>query len=93
MKKNHKAINKRKRIIEAVNNLDRNKIHVLYFQYYLNWHNFYHSPLLLGAKILSLITGKPCIDHVCHISRFDYDRSKRRYNAKIFEATASKGMF
>lgn len=92
MKLNNKAINNSKRILDSFSTLDRDKIHILYFKYYLNWHNIYHNPLLLGTKLLALFTGKPSIDHVCHISRFSYDRSKKLYMPKIFEATIANGM-
>tara|TARA_R110000751_G_scaffold299695_4_gene411051 strand:- start:1194 stop:1814 length:621 start_codon:yes stop_codon:yes gene_type:complete len=76
----------------SIAKLDRDKIHVLYFSYYLNWYNFYHSPLLLTTKILSWITRKPYIDHIAHISRFVFDKEFNRYNPKIFEATIDRGM-
>lgn len=92
MKKDINLLQKKERILEAFRKLDRDKIYILYFSYYFNWHNFYHSPLLIFTKLLSLITKKAAIDHVCHISRFNYDRSRRCFIPKIFEATIELGM-
>lgn len=72
--------------------LDRGQYHILYFSYYLNWHNLYHTPLLLATKLLALFTGKSSMDHVAHISRFVLDAEEGKYEAKIFEATVEQGM-
>lgn len=82
----------KQQIQEAIDQLDKNKIHILYFSYYLNWHNFYHNWLLLATKLLNFITGKPSIDHVNHISRFIFDDENINYCAKVFEATMERGM-
>jgi hypothetical protein len=92
MQKDRKLVQKRERILEAFKELDRDKIYVLYFSYYLDWHNLYHSPLIVFTKLLGLITRKKPIDHVCHISRFIYDRSRKTFIPKIFEATTALGM-
>ena len=92
MKLNQKAIDREQRIIKAINKLDRDRIHVLYFKYDLSFYNLYHNPLVLGTKLLSIFTRKPAIDHIGHISRFEYDRSKKHYRASIFEASLENGM-
>lgn len=92
MKKDQKLILKKEIITEAFRTLDRDKIYILHFDYYLNWHNLYHSPLLIFTKLLGLIKGKKATDHICHISRFIYDRSKKCFLPKIFEATVNLGM-
>ena len=92
MKKNNKLISLRIDLQNKIDKLDRNKIHILYFSYYPSFYNFYHSPLLVTTKLLNKFNGDESIDHVCHISRFTYDRSKRRYIAKIFEANTKRGM-
>lgn len=93
------------RIQAQIDQLDRDKIHVLYFSYDLNWHNLYHTPLLLATKLLSLYNEVKyfCkrtpeeervywIDHVAHISRFVYDPETGKYSARLFEATLDEGM-
>lgn len=92
MQKDLNVLYYKKQIQEAIDNLDKNKIHVLYFSYYFNWHNFYHNVLLITTKLLNLITGKPSIDHVTHICRFIFDNEEITYSAKIFEATMERGM-
>jgi len=92
MKKNNKLISLRTDLQNKIDKLDRNKIHILYFSYDFSFYNIYHSPLLLTTKILNFLKGDASIDHVCHISRFTYDRSKKRYIAKIFEANTKRGM-
>jgi hypothetical protein len=39
-----------------------------------------------------MLTKKSCVDHVCHISRFVYDRRDKIFIPKIFEATTKLGM-
>jgi len=92
IKKDKSLLHKKARIREALNNLDRDKIYILYFCYYFNWHNIYHTPLLIFTKLLSMLTKKSCVDHVCHISRFVYDRRDKIFIPKIFEATIKLGM-
>lgn len=92
IKKDLKVLQNKSRIQEAINNLDRNKIHIIYFSYYLNWHNFCKNVLLLTTKLLNFVTKKPSIDHVAHISRFVFDKDAGCYEAKIFEATMEMGM-
>jgi len=70
--------------------LEKNRIHLLYFSYRLNWRNFYKSPLILATKGLAFFTRTPAIDHVCHISRFYFDGVNT--GAKIFEAKMERGM-
>ncbi len=90
MEQNLKILELRDEIQNSINILDKNKIHIIYFSYYFNWHNFKKGPLLVTTKLLSLITGKPAIDHVAHISRFIDDGID--LIAKIFEATMERGM-
>jgi hypothetical protein len=93
-------INQKIKDLQAkVNKLDRDKIHLLFFEYHLSLRNLYHSPLLfISTKPFAFITDTKPIDHVCHISRFDLDdtikkfKKKDVYNAKIFEANVKRGM-
>ena len=43
MKRNLKAQEKRDNLIKEFKKLDRNKIHILYFDYKLNFYNLYHN--------------------------------------------------
>ena len=92
MKRNLKAQEKRDNLIKEFKKLDRNKIHILYFDYKLNFYNLYHNTALLATKALSWVTFSKDIDHVCHISRFNYDRSKKIWSPKVFEAQVNSGM-
>ena len=92
MKKNYKILLNKKLLQQKINALDKNKIHIVYFSYRLNFHNLYHGPLLLATKLLALFTNKPAIDHVAHISRFILDAETGDFEAKIFEATMERGM-
>lgn len=92
MQKDLKVICKKEHIRTAIGKLNRNKIHVLYFSYYFNFHNFYQNPLLIFTKLLSVLTGKPSIDHVNHICRFVWDDEEINWNARVFEATMERGM-
>jgi len=92
MKKNLEVIKKFKNLQEKINNLDKNKIYLIYFDYSICFKNIYHSPLMLSTKFLSWLTGKKDIDHVCHISRFIYDQENDNYIAKVFEAGLERGM-
>jgi hypothetical protein len=73
MKKNLDILKKFKNLQEKINNLDKNKIYLIYYDYSICFGNLYHSPLMLSTKFLSFLTGKKDIDHVCHISRFVFD--------------------
>lgn len=90
MERDKKILDLKAGIQESINALDRDKIHVLYFSYKMNFHNFFKYPLLLPGKILNLIKCTPSIDHVAHISRFVKDGDN--YLAKVFEATLERGM-
>jgi len=79
-----------KKTQEAINALDKDKIHVLFFDYNFSFHNIWHSPLLALTKLLSAILRTPSIDHVCHISRFIPDAEN--FIANIFEAGMARGM-
>jgi len=92
MKKNLEVIKKFKNLQEKINNLDKNKIYLIYFDYSICFKNIYHSPLMLSTKFLAWLTGKKDIDHVCHISRFIYDQENDNYIAKVFEAGLERGM-
>jgi len=92
MKKDLVVIYNEKLIKEAIGKLNRNKIHVLYFSYSFNFHNFYQNPLLIFTKLLAVLTGKPSIDHVNHICRFIWDEEEGKWNARVFEATMARGM-
>lgn len=92
MQKNKQILEKDLDLKYKISGLDKNKIHILYFSYYLNLHNVYHSPLLLVTKILNFITRKPSIDHVCHISRFVEDKENNTFDPKVFEANITRGM-
>ena len=92
MKKNLEVIKKFNNLQEKINNLDKNKIYLIYFDYSICFKNIYHSPLMLSTKFLAWLTGKKDIDHVCHISRFIYDQENDNYIAKVFEAGLERGM-
>jgi hypothetical protein len=92
MKKNLDILKKFKNLQEKINNLDKNKIYLVYFDYSICFKNLYHSPLMLSTKFLSFITEKKDIDHVCHISRFVFDSEKKNFEAKVFEAGIERGM-
>ena len=64
--------------------LNKDNLHILFFNYSLRKHWF--NPILLITKFYYQLCGKPKIDHICHISKFDGDRYY------IFEANVSKGM-
>lgn len=82
----------KEQIQEQINLLDKDKIHILYFSYYCNFHNVWRSPLLLATKLLNLFNGDKSIDHVNHISRFRFDEEDNKMVAKVFEATMERGM-
>ena len=86
------AIYREQNIQNALSLLDINKIHIVYFSYYLNWHNFIKTPLLLATKILNCVTRQKFIDHVAHICNFDFDKNYKLEDVKIFEATVKYGM-
>lgn len=92
MKKNLIVLYNKEQIQNAIDKLDRNKIHILYFSYSFNFHNFYQNPLLIFTKLLSVLTGKPSIDHVNHICRFIWDDEEGNWNCRVFEATMERGM-
>jgi hypothetical protein len=92
MKKNLEVIKKFNNLQTRINNLDKNKIYLIYFDYSSCFKNVYHSPLMLSTKFLSFITGKKDIDHICHISRFVFDNDAGNYEAKVFEAGMERGM-
>lgn len=92
MKKDLSIIYDKDIIHDEINGLDKRKIHILYFSYYLNFHNFYRNPLLITTKLLNFLMCKPSIDHINHISRLVFDGEDGRWNAKVFEATMERGM-
>lgn len=92
MLKDITAIEKQNKLRESFAELDRDKIHLLYYCYDFSWKNFFHNPLFLTTKILGFITGKPAIEHVAHISRFVYDEEKKEFEVKTFEASFELGM-
>jgi len=92
MKYNKVFLKNKDNIIKAFKEIDRDKLHLIYFDYKLNWTNFYHNPLLITTKALAFITGKKDVDHVCHIARYNYDRSLKCWLPIIFEAQNSEGM-
>lgn len=90
--KDYKLLRKQAQLKKHINSLNKEKIYIIYFNYNLSFKNIWHSPLLLTTKLLSFITRKPYIDHVCHISRFIWDDYEQKYIAKIFEASIDRGM-
>lgn len=92
MKKNLRVLQNKEQIQNAIDKLDKDKINILYLSYYFNFHNIYHSPLLLTTKILNFLSSKPSIDHVNHICRFVFDEENKNWVAKVFEATMERGM-
>tara|TARA_R110000868_G_scaffold401156_1_gene676479 strand:- start:202 stop:810 length:609 start_codon:yes stop_codon:yes gene_type:complete len=85
-------MNLEQHLINKCQKLDRERIHIVYLSYHSNFHNFYQAPLLLGTKILGWLKGREATDHICHISRFNYDEAKGIYRPKIFEANTKRGM-
>lgn len=92
MKKDLTILQTKRQIQDSIDSLDKNKIHILYFSYNLNFKNIYHNPLLLTTKLLNFFSGKPSIDHVNHICRFIFDEETNNWIAKVFEATMERGM-
>lgn len=92
MDKNLEALYSKAEIQQAIDLLDKDKIHILYFSYYFNFHNIYHNPLLLSTKLLNFFNGKASIDHITHICRFVFDEEDANWTAKVFEATMERGM-
>jgi len=92
MKKNLSVLRNKEQAQNAIDKLDRNKIHVLYFSHYFNFYNFYHNPLLIATKILNFANRKPSIDHVAHVCRFIFDKENNNWVSKVFEATMARGM-
>jgi len=92
MPKDLEILNLKERIQTQIDKLNKNKIHTLYFSYYLNLHNIWNNPLLLLTKILNLFNGDKSIDHVNHICRFRFDEVDGKWVAKVFEATMERGM-
>ena len=91
-KKDLKTLEIKLRIQDALDKLDNNKIHIIYFCYYFNLHNIWHSPLLISTKLLALFTRQKSIDHVAHISRFTVDGQTNKRIVKVFEANTKRGM-
>ena len=92
MKQDAKVLKKVYETRNYLHCLDREKIHIIFFSYYFNFHNLYHSPLLVTTKLLGLVTRKPLIDHVAHISNFDKDEGSGYWQPRIFEASMARGM-
>lgn len=84
-------INKQIELQKAINNLDKDKIHLLFFDYSLK-QNWLSKPFLIIFKLFFRIQGKPAIDHVCHISRFIYNNETGDWDANIFESTLHGGV-
>ena len=72
-------------------NFDKDKIHLLFFDYSLK-QNWFSKPFLIIFKLFFRMQGKPAIDHVCHISRFIYNNETGDWNANIFESTLHGGV-
>lgn len=92
MKKDLELIYLKKIIKDCIKELDRDKLHILYFSSYFNFHNFYKAPLSFVVKGYNFFTGKEPIEHIAHISRFVFDEEMNEYDPKIFEATLERGM-
>jgi hypothetical protein len=88
----HKMSEIRKSINQAIDNLDKNKINILYFSYDLNFHNLYHSPLLIFGKIFNKLAGNKSIDHVTHISNFNFNFDTNLWDVWIQEACIDTGI-
>lgn len=74
----------KEQVKEFLSGLNKDNLNIIFFNYSLKKH--WHSPLMLIIKLYYHLTGKPKIDHVCHISKFDGD------NIRVFEANLKKGM-
>lgn len=92
MQKDLEILYLKSNIQAAIDGLDKNKIHVLYFSYYFNLHNLLKNPLLLIMKIFNKFKGNKSIDHINHICKFKFDEEEIRWDAKVFEATKENGM-
>ena len=92
MEKDLEVLYLKKIIKDCIRELDRDKLHILYFSSSLNLHNFYKAPLSFIVKTYNLFSGKKQIDHIAHISRFVFDEEMSEYDPKIFEATLERGM-
>lgn len=92
MKKDLEILYLKSTIQAAINSLDKDKIHILYFSYYCNFHNLWKSPALLTTKLLNRFNGDKSIDHVNHISRFKFEEEEGKQIVKVFEATIERGM-
>lgn len=92
MEKSLEILNLKERIQKEIDTLDKNKIHTLYFSYYLNFKNIWQNPLLLLTKFLNFWNGDKSVDHVNHICRFRFDEEDGKWVAKVFEATMERGM-
>ena len=83
-------IKKQIELQQKINKLDKNKIHLLFFEYSMK-ENWLSKPFLPIIKLFFKLQNKPTIDHVCHISRFIYDNETGNWIARIFETTLSGG--
>lgn len=87
---------KNEKINKFIGSLDRDKLNILFFNYSLRYY-WYH-PLMLITKLYYFLSGKPKIDHVCHISRWCtlVNDNAPRYSSygypQIFEANLKRGM-
>jgi hypothetical protein len=74
-----------------INDLDKNKIHLLFFNYSVK-ENWLKKPFLLIFKLFFKVQNKPAINHCCHISRFIYDNENGNWLSRVFEANMNGGV-
>jgi len=82
--------NKQEKIQNKINELEKDRIHLLFFDNSLQ-KSWLHKPFLIFSKLFFKIKNKPPIDHVCHISRFIYDNDTGNWLARVFESTLQSG--
>lgn len=104
MKQDIRAINNVSDLQSKINALDKDGFHIFYFSYHTNWHNIYHSPLMMAIKTAYWIKREvlfrkglikeryPLIDHICQSSRFVFDEETGNQILKLFEASFDRGM-
>ncbi|MGL5113591.1 MAG: hypothetical protein ACRC6O_13240 [Flavobacterium sp.] len=104
MKQDKKAVLNAQDLQSKINALDKDSFHIFYFSYHTNWHNIYHSPLMMLIKTAYWVKREvlfrkglikeryPLIDHICQSSRFMFDEETDNWTLQLFEANFERGM-
>lgn len=79
----------KEKIQQIINNLDNEKIHIVFFINKVGFFDIFKDYLKVVLKIYNFFAGEK-IDHTAHISRFVPDGKNKI--AKVFEATVELGM-